>query len=49
MKRKGDAHETMSLFFKKYDVPHKMVIGVSKGKTLWLVRKNFQEADCHII
>ena len=30
MKKKGDAHETLSLLFNIYGVPLKMVIGVSK-------------------
>ena len=48
MKRKGDAHETISLFFKRYSEPTKIVIDGSKEQTLRLFRNNFQEEDCHI-
>ena len=34
MKNKGDLHETLSLLFKRYGVPHKMVMDVSKEHTL---------------
>ena len=48
MKRKGYAHETLSLSFKRDGVPHKMVMGVSKEKTLGSFRKKCQEVDFHI-
>ena len=48
MKRKGDAHESLYLFFKRDGVPHKMVMGVSKEKTLGSFRKKCQEVDFHI-
>ena len=47
MKMKGDAHETLSLLFKIYGVPHKMVMDVSKKQTLGPFRKKCQETDCH--
>ena len=48
MNRKGDVHETLSLFFKRYDVSPKMVMNGSKEQTLASFRKKCQEADFHI-
>ena len=48
MKRKGGAHETPSLFFNREGVPLKMVLYVSKEKTLGPFRKKCQEEDFHI-
>ena len=48
MKRKGDAHETLYLFFKRDGVPLKIVMNGSKKQTLGFFRKKCQESDCHI-
>ena len=48
MKRKGDAYETLSLFFKRDVVPPKTVMDASKEQTLGSFRKKCQEADFHI-
>ena len=48
MKRKGYAHETLSLFFKTYGSPPKMVIYISKEKTLGLFMRKCQEEYFHI-
>ena len=45
MNSKGDAHETMSLFFNRYSVPPKMLMGGSKEQTLGSFRKKCQEVD----
>ena len=45
MKRKVDAHETLSLLFNRYGVPPKMVMDGSKEQTLGSFRKECQEAD----
>ena len=39
MKRKKDVHETFSIFFKRYDVPLKMLMGGSKKQTLRSFKK----------
>ena len=48
MKGKGDAYETMYLFFKRDGVPLKMVMDGLKYQTLGSFRKKYPEADCHI-
>ena len=48
MNRKGDAHETLYLFFKIYGVLPNIVMDGSKEQTLGLFRKKFQEEDFHI-
>ena len=48
MKSKGDAHETLSLLFKRDGVPPKMVIDGLKEQTLGSFRKKVQEAGFHI-
>ena len=48
MKNKGNAHETLSLFFKIDGVPPKMVMDGSKDQTLGSSRNKIQEADFHI-
>ena len=42
MKRKGNAHESMSLLFKRDGVPPKMLMDGSKEETLGSFGKNFQ-------
>ena len=48
MKRKGDAHGTLSLLFNRDDVPPNMVMDGSKEQTVGFFSNKFQEADCHI-
>ena len=48
MKSKGDAHETLSLFFNRYSVPPKMVMDGSMEQTIGPFKKKWQEVDCHI-
>ena len=48
MKKKGDGHENLSLFFKRDGVRPKMVMGGSKEKTIVSIRKEFQVADFQI-
>ena len=45
IKRKGDAHETLSLFFNRYGVIPKIVMYGSKEQTLGLFKNECQEAD----
>ena len=47
-KRKGDVHETLSLFFKRSGGLPKMAMDVSKEKTLGLFMNKCQKADFHI-
>ena len=42
MKRKGDSHETLSLFFNRYSVPPKMVMDVSEDQTLGFLGRIFR-------
>jgi hypothetical protein len=47
MKRKGEAHETLSLVFHCDGVPPTMVIDNSKEQTLGEFQLKLREADCH--
>ncbi len=47
MKRKGDAHETLSLVFQHDSVPLTMVIDDSKEQTKGEFHQKLKEADCH--
>jgi hypothetical protein len=47
MKRKGEAHETLSLVFHRDGVPPTMVGDDSKEQTLGEFRQKLREADCH--
>ncbi len=47
MKRKGDAHETLSLVLQHDGVPMTMVINDSKEQTKGEFRQKLKEADCH--
>jgi hypothetical protein len=46
MKRKGEAHETLSLVFQRNGVPPTMVTDDSKGQTKLEFRCKLKEADC---
>jgi hypothetical protein len=48
MKRKGEAHETLSLMFHCDGVPPTMVTDGSKEQTLGDFRQKLWEADCHL-
>jgi len=48
MKRKGEAHETLSLMFHRDGVPPTMVTDGSKEQTLGEFRRKLREADCHL-
>jgi hypothetical protein len=47
MKRKGDAHETLSLVFQRDGVPPTMVTDDSKEQTKGEFQHKLKEADCH--
>jgi hypothetical protein len=47
MKRKGDAHETLSLVFQRDGMPLTMVTDDSKEQTKGKFRRKLKEADCH--
>jgi hypothetical protein len=47
MKRKGDAHETLSLVLQRNGVPPTMVTYDSKEQTKGEFRQILKEADCH--
>jgi hypothetical protein len=47
MKRKGDAHETLSLLFHRDGVPPLMIMDSSKEQTLGEFSRKLKQADCH--
>jgi hypothetical protein len=47
LKRKGDAHETLSLVFQRKGVPLTMVTDDSKEQTKGEFQQKLKEADCH--
>jgi hypothetical protein len=47
MKRKGDAHETLSLVFQHDGVPPTMVSNDSKEQTKGEFQRKLKKADCH--
>ncbi len=47
MKRKEDAHETLSLVFQRNGVPPTMVPNDSKEQTKGVFQRKLKEADCH--
>jgi hypothetical protein len=48
MKRKGEAHETLSIMFHSDGVPSTMVTDGSKEQTQGDFRWKLREADCHL-
>jgi hypothetical protein len=48
MKRKGDAHEALSLLFKRDGVPHEMRLDDSKEQTQGNFKRKLNEANCHM-
>ena len=49
MTHKSDAHETLSLLFKRDGVPPKIVADNSKEQSLGKFAKKCREADCHLV
>ena len=43
------AHETLSIIFKRYWVPPKIVVDNSKKKSLGKFANKFRETDCHLV
>ena len=48
MKRKGEAHEALSLLFHESGVPHTMVADGSKEQMMGDFRKKARQADCYL-
>jgi len=48
MRRKGEAHEALSLLFHRDGVPPVMVVDGSKEQTSADFRRKLKEADCHL-
>ena len=48
IKRKGQAHEALSLLFRRDGVPPCMILDGSKEQTLGEFRRKLKEADCHL-
>jgi hypothetical protein len=48
LKRKGNAHETLSLLFHWDGVPSAMIMDGSKEQTLGDFRHKLRKADCHL-
>ena len=48
MKKKSDAHETLSLVFQRDGVPPRMIMDGSKEQTQDRFKKKCQDADCCI-
>ena len=49
MKKKSEAHETLSLMFKRDGFPPRMIVDNSKGKSLGKFRQKCREVDCHLV
>ena len=48
MKRKGDAHDTLSTLFTREGVPPTMILDNSKEQTEGNFKRKLREADCHM-
>ena len=48
MKRKGEAHETLSLLFQRDGVPPSMIADNSKEQILGEFKRKLNEANCHL-
>ena len=48
MRRKGDAHDALSLVFHRDSVPPTMILDGSREQTLGEFRRKLREADCHL-
>ena len=49
MRFKKNDHETLSLIFKRYGVPPKIIVDNSKEHTLGKFARKFRKADCHLV
>ena len=49
MAKKGDAHEALSLLFRRDGVPPKMIVDGSKEQTLGNFKREVAEDGCHIV
>ena len=49
MKLKSEAHDSLSMLFKRNGVPPKIVVDNSKEQSLGQFAKKCREADCHLV
>ena len=49
MKARSEAQETLSLMFKRGDVPSHMIVDDSKEHALGTFKRKCREADCHLV
>ena len=49
MKKKIEAHETLSLMFKRDGVPPRVIVDNSKEQSLGDFRQKCREVDCHLV
>ena len=49
MKKKSEAHETLSLMFKRDGVPPRMIVDNSKEQSLGEFRRKCREVDFHLV
>ena len=49
MKLKSEAHESLSMLFKRDDVPPNIVVDNSKEKSLGKFSRKCLESDCHLV
>ena len=49
MKKKSEAHETLSLIFKHDGVPPRMIVENSKEQSLGELWRKCREVDCHLV
>jgi hypothetical protein len=48
MRKKPEAHETLSILFAIDGIPHTMIMDGTKEQTMGEFRKKARQADCHI-
>ena len=49
MRKKGEAHKTLSIVFKRDGVPHRMVVDNPKEQSLGEFKRKCREADFHLV
>jgi len=49
MKDRKDAHETLSMMFKRDGVPPRLIVDGSKEQTLSQFKRKCREADCYLV
>ena len=49
MKLKSEAHEPLSMLFKRDGVPPKIIVDNSKKQSLGKLSKKCREADCNLV